>query len=56
VGSPAVPFDFQSYDTQNYQSSNMTVTLWADESVVPEPATMCLLGLGGLLIGRRKRA
>jgi len=29
---------------------------YAEITVVPEPATMCLLGIGGLMLRRRKRA
>lgn len=48
--------DFGSYATDNYNSTNSIISLWADESVVPEPATLCLLGLGGLGLLRRRRA
>ncbi|OQA03833.1 MAG: hypothetical protein BWY69_00220 [Planctomycetes bacterium ADurb.Bin401] len=42
----------------NYQSDwasdNVTIVVWADSSMaVPEPATMCLLALGGLLLRKR---
>jgi hypothetical protein len=43
--------DYQS----NWNSNNTIITLMADESGIPEPATMCLLGLGAALI-RRKRS
>ncbi|MFH1616827.1 MAG: PEP-CTERM sorting domain-containing protein [Planctomycetota bacterium] len=43
--------DYQS----DYSTHNSTITLWADESIVPEPATIGLLGAGclALLIKRR---
>jgi hypothetical protein len=33
-----------------------SATLTVEYTVVPEPATMCLLGLGGLMLGRRRKA
>lgn len=43
-----------NYQT-NWQSDNVTMVVWADSSMaVPEPATMLILSLGGLLL--RKRA
>ena len=41
---------FSSYDGETYGTANAITTL-----AVPEPATMVLLGLGGLLLRRRKR-
>jgi hypothetical protein len=41
----------------NWTSDNTIVTLLADESGIPEPATMILFGLGAAgLVSRRKRA
>jgi len=44
--------NYQSYAT-GYSSENMIVTLYADESQIPEPATMLLLSIGGLLLRKR---
>jgi hypothetical protein len=50
--SPTNISDYQS----NWSSSNTVVKLLADETGIPEPATMCLFGLGAALISRRKRS
>lgn len=47
---------FGDYDTESYNSTNTTITLWADEGVVPEPASLCLLGLGAVGLLKRRRA
>jgi hypothetical protein len=48
------PPSIVSYQS-DWSSKNTIITLLADESGIPEPATMCLLGLGAALI-RRKRS
>jgi len=53
VTLPVEP-DITDY-ASDYTSTNLIVTLWADESVVPEPATITLFGAAGLLLLRRKR-
>jgi hypothetical protein len=50
--TPANIADYQS----GWSSNNTIITLLADESGIPEPATVCLLGLGALGLIRRKRA
>jgi hypothetical protein len=44
--------DYQS----DYASTNVIITVVADESLVPEPATICLLGLGAMVLIRKRRA
>lgn len=51
TGSPS----FDSYLTDDYNSIVTTMWIYADETVIPEPATMALLGLGSLLVLRKRR-
>jgi len=44
---------FDSY-SQSYSTNLSALFLYADETVIPEPATMALLGLGALLLRRRR--
>lgn len=44
--------NIQNYQS-DYSSNNVIVTLYADESMVPEPATMALFALGGLFLRKR---
>lgn len=46
-------FNLDDYATA-YSSNNTTITVYADESAIPEPATMALLGLGALLLRKRR--
>jgi hypothetical protein len=39
--------------SEDWSSTNTTLTMVADESTIPEPATMLLLGLGGVLLRKR---
>lgn len=44
-----------NYRDMNYKIDNIGLADGVDLSVVPEPATLALLGLGGLALVRRKR-
>jgi hypothetical protein len=48
--------DFDDYASESYDSTEgLTLTFWGNQDVVvPEPMTIALLGLGGLLIRRKK--
>jgi hypothetical protein len=48
--SPSNIVNYQS----DWNSNNTIVTLLADESGIPEPATVCLLGLGALGLLRKR--
>lgn len=45
---------FDSYLTQDYDTLVTTMWIYADETVIPEPATMVLLGLGSLVLLRKR--
>ncbi len=47
---------FDDYNLHDYSSIETTMWLYADETIVPEPATMLLLGLGSLLTLRKRKA
>jgi hypothetical protein len=60
IGDPAglrsetsLTSDIANYQS-NWSSSNAVITVLADESGIPEPATIGLLTLGGLLLRRKK--
>ncbi len=54
LGAPEDPDVMGSYLTDDYATSETTMWLYSDESAIPEPATMALLGLGALLLRKRK--
>jgi len=54
IATTALAGDINNY-ASDWSSSNVIINLLADESAIPEPATMTLLGLGALSLIRRKR-
>ncbi|GEM_PF-1183156 len=50
----AVNTNLQSYH-EDWSSNNCLITVLADETYIPEPATMGLLALGGLVVVYRRR-
>jgi hypothetical protein len=45
--------NIQDYQT-SYLSQNVTITLLSDHTAIPEPVTMLLLGLGAVLLRKKK--
>ena len=60
TGLTASTSDLDQWDIYNYQSDwnsdNTIVTILADENGIPEPASILLLGLGGLALLRKHKA
>lgn len=50
-----LPPDFTSYASEDYSSDNVTLSLYADEGVVPEPGAIALLAFGSLFWFRRPK-
>lgn len=50
----AQPSPLTSYQT-DWSSNNVMLMLYADSSTIPEPATIMLLGLGAVVLARRRR-
>jgi len=46
---------FDSYLTDDYGTLITTMWLFADETIVPEPATMLMLGLGSMLVAAMRK-
>lgn len=56
IPAATAQYEFQILFTRTYMNSPTTILHYIDDvSVVPEPATMLLLGLGGLLLRQNKR-
>ncbi len=54
IANITLPYETGIEDySEDYASDNVIVTLYADEGVIPEPATIALLSLGGLLLRKR---
>ena len=45
---------FGDYDTDSYSADSTTIWIYADETVVPEPMTVLLLGLGAMVVRKRR--
>ncbi|MBN1796392.1 MAG: PEP-CTERM sorting domain-containing protein [Sedimentisphaerales bacterium] len=48
------PNNIPDYNPTDWSSDNCVLTVLADETAIPEPATLALLGLGSLLLRRRR--
>lgn len=46
--------DFDTYN-EDYESDNTIIKLTTDTTGIPEPMTMAILGLGGLILARRRK-